>query len=583
MRAGATRTGATKPDVYLELQKAAAMSQNDGLFVLTIATHGFSDGGRDYVVAHDTLQSVVEDTGIEAVKLFDMASMAGARRQLLLIDSCRERLTKGARNTEPGWAMGSAFAKAMKDATGRAVLSATAQGGYAFDDDERENGVFTAAIIDGLLGGVLPDDRGLITVRNLASFVDGRVRAWVAEHRPKYLELVKGIGTTLDGPVADMPLAADVELVARIREFTAALPGLKQKLADNRSDVLELTMIDRAVAWLNGIEKSPALLDRGRELVVRIQSLDGTSEAEKRLVDWLLTNGMAPGQLEKPPIAGRPVSLTRPTDQMQAVPFDGGSFRMGLANEDTKTVLALMKDEDVKDAKERLERERPAHEVTLDGFHLDRHEVTNAQYLLFVRATEREPPHPEKGSGSTIWDGDTCPPELLDHPVVHVSWYDARDYCDWAGARLPTEAEWERAARDGQGQVLYPWGDDPVCGPGKCRANTSRTNIEAATTVAVCTVETSGELCDIVGNVQEWVWDRFGPYFAGGQHHPQGPETGEFRVIRGGSWAHWPSVGRVTSRSKGGPLARTGYIGFRCARDGAEPDPQTTASADDID
>jgi len=211
------------------------------------------------------------------------------------------------------------------------------------------------------------------------------------------------------------------------------------------------------------------------------------------------------------------------------------------------------------------ERESPVHEVKLRGFRMKRYPVTVQEFGLFL----------EKGGYKTAkyWAegfGELQEPEdwgkqkpYPNRPVVGVSWLEAAAYCKWAGVRLPTEAEWERAARGPEGW-RYPWGNEPALDP-------SRANYYGEGAVAHPTPvglypkgNTAEGLCDMLGNVWEWCGDWYGEYEAGTQENPLGPKDGESRVLRGGAWVY-PLVVRVSFRVRLGPTYRSDYTGFRCA------------------
>ncbi len=205
------------------------------------------------------------------------------------------------------------------------------------------------------------------------------------------------------------------------------------------------------------------------------------------------------------------------------------------------------------------ESDYPAREVTVAPFYLDTHEVTCSQYMRFCEETERKFPF--------FWEkeGFRCGPAFPDHPVSGVSWGDASAYAKWAGKRLPTEAEWEYAARGGASGLAYPWGDT---------IDESHANYASKRDgpVPVGSYAPNGfGLFDMIGNVLEWVQDRYDydSYRNGSTLNPVGVDRGYLRVIRGGGWYTGPSCCRVHWRNGLKSNFSDFNVGFRCARDTA--------------
>ena len=197
--------------------------------------------------------------------------------------------------------------------------------------------------------------------------------------------------------------------------------------------------------------------------------------------------------------------------------------------------------------------------VRLDAFHMDIHEVTNAQYHAFCQATER--------SLHVLWGIDKLHSSLAfaDHPVLGVSHGDAKAYAEWAGKRLPTEAEWEYAARGGLAGKRWDRGDELE----PHQANIKKSDLGG--TVAVAGYEPNGYgLYDMVGNLREWVSDYYSVDYLqdGPLENPQGPDDGEQHVVRGGGWHSGTSCNAVHVRN---PLLWSDFnVGFRCAKDAAD-------------
>jgi len=206
------------------------------------------------------------------------------------------------------------------------------------------------------------------------------------------------------------------------------------------------------------------------------------------------------------------------------------------------------------------DNERPVRRVWVDTFWLAATQVTNADYARFVDAT---------GAGAPPWWNDAafCHPE---QPVTGVSWDEAAKYCEWLrsmsgrGYRLPSEAEWERAARGGQEQKLFSWGDEPPHSLPNY-AERWKTGPERVRQYA----PNDFGLYDICENVHEWCldWYQAGYYAVAPEKNPRGPATGERKSSRGGSWRHHIKVSRCAARSSIPPQFKYADYGFRVACD----------------
>jgi len=238
--------------------------------------------------------------------------------------------------------------------------------------------------------------------------------------------------------------------------------------------------------------------------------------------------------------------------------------------------------------------ERPQHTVYLDAFWIDKTEVTNVMFALFVEATGYQTDGEKHGSAwvldgaawSEIEGADWQHPQgprtsltgLDDHPVVNVSWNDARAYCEWAGARLTSEAEWEKAALGTDGRT-YPWGEQNPAGDllnfadvnlnldWADRSTDDGYRFTAPVGSYPAGVSPYGVL-DMAGNVWEWVNDWYAEtyYRVSPASNPTGPTYGDGRVLRGGSWNHDGHDMRSTMRMWANPSDAIDNFGFRCAR-----------------
>ncbi len=228
--------------------------------------------------------------------------------------------------------------------------------------------------------------------------------------------------------------------------------------------------------------------------------------------------------------------FTDPRTGIEYVPVAGGSFMMGSEDLDDDT--------------------RPVHRVEVSAFFLGRFEVTRAQYSRYMAATGASAP--------AHWTNKRFIGD--EKPVIAVTWDEAVAFCKWADGRLPTEAEWEYAARGSEGRK-FPWGNTQ---PDLTRA-TFAMDIGFDGTRPVGAAPAGGSpfgALDLAGNAFEWCSDWYSPnaYAGGPTRDPSGPEKGTLRVIRGGSWISLPDACRSSARTAFRPESRSTMLGFRVAR-----------------
>ena len=204
--------------------------------------------------------------------------------------------------------------------------------------------------------------------------------------------------------------------------------------------------------------------------------------------------------------------------------------------------------------------------VHVDAYYIDKHPVTNEQFAAFVRATGYDPDDDNRGRFLLHLRDAVTAKKLAKHPVVFVSWLDARAYASWAGKRLPTEAEWEKAARGADGRK-YPWGREE---PTKERALFGQRDGSTAAVGSFPKGASPYGVLDLAGNVLEWCDDADDPdfYAKGPDHNPRnvGDREGAARVMRGGSFMHGPRALRANARTSFEPAYRFASGGFRCAK-----------------
>jgi len=246
---------------------------------------------------------------------------------------------------------------------------------------------------------------------------------------------------------------------------------------------------------------------------------------------------------------GIPPKKTTPASYSGMVLIPKGAFEMGSRRSlrELNPVAIFQADRHM------LGPENPAHEVILDDYYIDIHEVTNADYKKYLATTgSKKLPR--------YWDDSNF--NQSDQPVVGVTWKQAQAFCRWGNKHLPTEAEWEKAAR-GKRPVKYPWGDEE---PDKTRVNF---NNHIGKTTAVGSYQTGKSdygVFDLSGNVAEWVQDWHFPeyYLFSPKENPPGPEKGHYKIIRGGNWKNNAEDVNLTYRNATVPKARSKTVGFRC-------------------
>lgn len=262
----------------------------------------------------------------------------------------------------------------------------------------------------------------------------------------------------------------------------------------------------------------------------------------------------------KPPGKGAPPARTGVARKPIGVPHPPPT----LTGKDGAPMVLVPAGEFTMGSAEGDDDEQPVHRVYLDSFYLDTFEVTNGRFAKFVAAIQSEPP----------WGfADQETPVLhAEQPVRWVTWLEATGYCLWAGKRLPTEAEWEKAARGTDGRP-YPWGNEP---PTPVHAVFGLKEGGADSVSPIGNREKGSSpygVHDLAGNLYEWVSDWYDDavYTTQPTINPRGPAEGTVKGQRGGSYINSPYRLRATFRTKGDPTEHDPHVGFRCAQDAPAP------------
>jgi serine/threonine-protein kinase len=324
------------------------------------------------------------------------------------------------------------------------------------------------------------------------------------------------------------------------------------------------------IALIAGIFLMPAVFNRSTDTPAPTQLAAATEASPPPTETPAPTGTPSPSQTPAPvetatpppptvgptPTLGIGATLISQQDSMVLVYVPLGRFDMGTNRGDAP------------------EDQKPEHDVLLPGFWIDQTEVTNWMYSLCVAVRRCGAPYRTSSDTRDIYFGD---PEFDNYPVVFVSWDDAKTYCEWAGRRLPTEAEWEKAARGTDGR-LYPWGSGAANGTLLNYADLNTTfdyrdeneNDGYADTAPVGSYPAGASpygALDMAGNVWEWVADWYAAdyYLTSPERGPAGPAGGEQKILRGGSWNNAAVSTWATNRGHSGQYGSSGFVGFRCA------------------
>jgi len=243
-------------------------------------------------------------------------------------------------------------------------------------------------------------------------------------------------------------------------------------------------------------------------------------------------------------ISVEPPTVVSAADGMELINIPGGAYLMG-----SKRDITLAEEDEL-----------PQHWIYLEDFWIDRTEVTNRMYSMCVNAGACQPPGEGGSKTRFVYYGDA---NFDGYPVIYTTWEDAQSYCQWAGRRLPSEAEWEKASRGIDGRI-YPWGDLP---PNRSLLNFNNHVGDTVPVGSYSDGESPYGVFDMAGNVAEWVRDWYSAdyYFTSPSYNPLGPPAGTYRVIRGGSWFSKINAVRTAFRLWNISNLQSEFTGFRCA------------------
>jgi len=524
----------TNINVVKRLGILAKQVQPQDTFVFYFSGHGIVNDGSSFLLAvnSDTAtQDTLEMSAVPLDRVSKILSLVKAQQLLTVIDACRNNPETG-RSGEDN-VLTDDFSKGFKirrsnSNGGQPSVSATLYacnvGERAYEWAEKGHGVFSYYLLEGLNGEAV-NSQGEVTVTTLAEYTQGNVVKWAEEFRGKkqtpWLSLQGG---------AKLVLAEGVDKV----ETTAPL-----RTTSSIDTEAEMWAMVKDSSDISDIEDFLSTFPAGKLSALarlKLKQLQRKAKAE-------------------------PLVESKRKLNIKMVRIPAGRFEMGAAKKKRRS------EDWLKDA-------LPVHTVELDAFSVSAYEITVGQYQQFVAATGHR--------ALPDWVSKYSPTD--DHPVVGVSWYDAEAFCEWAGMRLPTEAEWEYAARGGLKGKKYPWGDQEPdgnqCNFADKRSDRALRELDKEYTWADMSVDDGYAKCapvgsfppngfglyDVAGNVSEWVADRYDENYYGQSpsRNPKGPRSGEKAVLRGGSWGNAINNLRVADRLTNSPNNRTLNDGFRC-------------------
>jgi formylglycine-generating enzyme required for sulfatase activity/uncharacterized caspase-like protein len=540
----------TADNVLVQLDLLANVCAPDDTFVFYFSGHGFQRSEGHFLATADANPFNLITLKKSTVSLADLReAMARIKAQqvVFILDACRNDPEKGKGAGDNKMTAG--FARDLQTVATQAgagqaataLLMACSQGERAWEWPEQKHGVFTYYLLQGL-GGRAREADGDVTAYSLGKYVQTSVQAWCKANRPRNqwqtpdfqltgaaeLRLGHPVGSTpaVNPQPAPVPVPDPVVLGTSGKLKVESTPaGASVYVDGEKQGVTPLEIeLDLGFAKSKAVEVGVELNGYKRELLAVTLSRGSSTPLSLGLEKLPQPVGPQLGQVK-----------VNPKDGAEMIFIPAGEFIMG--------------------SNDGNDNEKPQHTVYLDGYWIYKTEVTVGQYRKFCAAMgHKMPKAPKWGWNET-------------HPVVNVSWDDAKAYCDWAGVSLPTEAQWEKAARGTDGRK-YPWGNEWDMS----KLQLSHRKIEDAGGTSSVGSFLAGAspygALDMEGNVWEWCNDWYGEtYYQGAPtRNPSGPVSGQDRVLRGGSWvAVSPGDFRVPFRVRNTPSDRYVGYGFRCS------------------
>ena len=566
--------GATARAIRTAFNTLITRTQGQDRVFIFVAAHGLTldrpgGGAMGYLLPVGADPANIVGTAMPMSEVKDMASLLKAKHVFFAVDACFSGLLAARSVPRAEKRVDAAY---LTRGRLRQILTAGERDQPVLE--EGGHGLFTRRLLEAMEGEADNSPRdGVLTAMEVTAFVQGRVIASSSSRQTPFFGTMDGVGQfvfTAPGIGGGQP-QADSEL-DRMR--TKLETDRRQLEAEKRR--LERRKLEGERRKLEAERRRVEEENRRLARLQREQEARSKREAAER----------RRRERERPKVAvgpGTPHQIGKGLDTMVLVP--AGRFIRGSTAGQAQREYEESKKKITGAKKEWFDREVPQRRVYLDAFYIDKYPVTNTRFARFVEATSHRT-EAEKGGGGWIWDvskkkweqksdaswksptgGDSSYRNRLRHPVVQVSWKDARSYCRWAGKGLPTEAEWEKAARGVNGRN-YPWGNDWADGSKVIWGKNSGGKTHPVDRTYKTHRSPYGAV-DMSGNTWDWVSDWFGEdyYQNAPARNPKGPATGTRRVIRGGSWNNYlPMYFRTAYRDRLQPGYWGNDLGFRCAK-----------------
>lgn len=542
------------------------LNKDADMFLLYYTGHGIELNGQSYLVPRDVEADFPEDRGIPLSMIRDMIARSRIKSKVVILDACHSG--EGAAVSEET-RMGSDYENfLMSQIPNMVILASASKNQIANEDAMQGHGIFSLAIAGGLSGEADTNRDGLITTEELFPYVRDWVRIWVMENDAPQQD------PFTSGYISDkivLSYAAQTAIQVEDTESPEIILAEPVKHAQGKALEIEATDHDVRIAGFvrDNVKVAQVSIDNQMIPLTEPMAADAPTGA---LAFSSLIFLPADTSMRK--------LVIRAFDTSGNIQYLNITFRVPLPLEVIPETAYVPAGTFLMGSNSGRPDEAPQRTVELLDYEIGIYEVTNAQFSAFINETgylttaEREMGSYLSSAGDFVdgisWKHPSAPGSSMegrgDYPVVHVSFYDAVEYCKWLSGRtgrefnLPTEAQWERSARGEDGRK-YPWGDN--IDPGK--ANYSTGNRQTTPTGSYRNGKSSIDCYDMAGNVREWCADWYAMRPENVFKNPKGPSDGSYKVVKGGSWLSNADMLRASARSDVDPEQTADDLGFRVA------------------